>query len=86
MTSARELAQGREPLRRLIEFALREGWQVRRTANGHLKFTKPGHASIYTGTTASDHRSCLNARSELRRAMRRAQQSRDQLIGKADHG
>ncbi len=56
MTSARELAHGREPLRRLIEFALSEDWQVQRTPKGHLKFTKPGHPHIYTGTTASDHR------------------------------
>jgi len=29
---------------------LREGWQVRRTADGRLIFTK-GNASIYTGAT-----------------------------------
>ncbi|MFK1566687.1 type II toxin-antitoxin system HicA family toxin [Pseudomonas aeruginosa] len=86
MTSARELAHGREPLRRLIEFALSEDWQVQRTPKGHLKFTKPGHPHIYTGTTASDHRSCLNARAELRRAMRQAQQNSNQPVGKTDHG
>lgn len=86
MANARELARGREQLRGLIEFALSEGWQVRRTPKGHLKFTKPGHTSIYTGTTASDHRACLNARAELRRAMRRTQQEREQHVGKASHG
>jgi len=48
MTTAYELAHGRERLRALIEFALREGWQVRRAADGRLIFTK-GSASIYTG-------------------------------------
>lgn len=86
MANARELAHGREPLRRLIEFALSEDWHVQRTPKGHLKFTKPGHPPIYTGSTASDRRSCLNARAELRRAMRQAQQNRDPHIGKAGHG
>jgi len=48
MTTAYELAHGRERLRALIEFALREGWQVRRAADGCLIFTK-GSAKIYTG-------------------------------------
>jgi len=48
MTTAYELAHGRERLRALIEFALREGWQVRRTSDGRLIFTK-GSAKIYTG-------------------------------------
>ncbi|HGW5375657.1 TPA: hypothetical protein ACNIJL_004687 [Pseudomonas aeruginosa] len=87
MANARELARGREPLRGLIAFALSEGWQVRRTTNGHLKFSKPGHTAIYTGTTASDHRACLNARAELRRAMRRAERERCQDVeSKVDHG
>jgi len=40
MTTAYELAHGRGRLRALIEFALREGWQVRRAADGRLIFTK----------------------------------------------
>ncbi|MDV2731232.1 type II toxin-antitoxin system HicA family toxin [Pseudomonas aeruginosa] len=87
MANARELARGREQLRGLIDFALSEGWQVRRTSNGHLKFSKPGHIAIYTGTTASDHRSCLNAQAELRRAMRRAEQGRHRDVKReVDHG
>jgi len=49
MTIAYELAHGRERLRTLIEFAIKEGWQVRRTTDGRLIFTK-GSAKIYTGT------------------------------------
>ncbi|KXU38263.1 hypothetical protein AXE65_02030 [Ventosimonas gracilis] len=50
MTTAYELEHGNERLRKLIEFALREGWQVRRTLDGRLIFTK-GSANIYTGAT-----------------------------------
>lgn len=72
MTNAHELARGHKRLRALIEFALGEGWHVVRTPGGHLKFTKPGCASIYTSSTASDHRAGLNARAQLRRAERQA--------------
>src|SRR3546814_8801088 len=70
MASEHELARGRERLRALIEVALGEGWRVVRTSGGHLKFTKPGCASIYTSSTASDHRADRNARAQLRRADR----------------
>lgn len=72
MTNAHELARGHKRLRALIEFALGEGWHVVPTHGGHLKFTKPGCASIYTSSTASDHRAGLNARAQLRRAERQA--------------
>jgi len=70
MANAHELARGRERLRALIEFALAEGWHVKRTPGGHLKFTKRGCAPIYTSSTASDHRASLNARAQIRRADR----------------
>jgi len=68
MAKAHELARGHKRLRALIVFAVGEGWCVVRTSGGHLKFTKPGCASIYTSSTASDHRAGLNARAQLRRA------------------
>jgi len=68
MSNARELCRGRKRLLPLIELALKEGWEVSRTAGGHLKFTKPGLPPIYTSSTASDHRANLNARARLRRA------------------
>lgn len=45
-----------------------------RTRGGHLLFTKPGCAPIYTSSTASDHRAEGNARAQLRRADRQAAQ------------
>lgn len=72
MPNAHKLACGRERLRALIEFALAEGWHVKRTPGGHLKFTKVGCATIYTSSTASDHRAALNARARIRRAERAA--------------
>jgi len=53
MTTAYELAHGNQRLQALIEFALREGWQVRRTADGRLIFSKSGGATFYTGATAN---------------------------------
>ena len=72
MANAHELARGHKRLRALIEFALDEGWHVVRTPGGHLKFTKPGCASIYTSSTSSDHRAEINAHAQLRRADRQA--------------
>ncbi|MBN9428726.1 MAG: type II toxin-antitoxin system HicA family toxin [Burkholderiales bacterium] len=83
MANAHELARGHKRLRVLIEFALAEGWHVVRTPGGHLKFTKSGCASIFTSSTASDHRANLNARSQLRRADR---QARDGTIGESAPG
>ena len=72
MANAHDLARGHKRLRALIEFAVGEGWHVKRTPGGHLKFTKPGCAAIYTSSTASDHRAALNARARIRRAEREA--------------
>src|SRR3989344_4564696 len=68
----RAAARGHKRLRALIEFAVGEGWHVKRTPGGHLKFTKAGCAAIYTSSTASDHRAELNARAQIRRAEREA--------------
>ncbi|MGE7098955.1 hypothetical protein ACQKIS_22930, partial [Pseudomonas fulva] len=53
MANAHELARGHKRLRALIEFAVGEGWHVKRTPGGHLKFTKPGCAAIYTSFIAN---------------------------------
>lgn len=70
MSAAHVLHRGHKRLKPLIDFALREGWEVVRTRGGHLAFTKPGLPPIYTGSTASDHRACRNARARLQRADR----------------
>nr|WP_297354088.1 type II toxin-antitoxin system HicA family toxin [uncultured Caldimonas sp.] len=68
MRHARELHRGHKRLRPLIEYALSEGWEVSRTAGGHLKFVKPGMPPIYTSSTPRDQRSVLNARARFSRA------------------
>ncbi|AYN19599.1 type II toxin-antitoxin system HicA family toxin [Alcaligenes aquatilis] len=73
MANAHELSRGHKRLRALIEFAIGEGWHVKRTPGGHLKFTKAGYTAIYTSSTAGDHRAALNARAQIRRAAREAQ-------------
>ena len=83
MANAHELARGHKRLRALIEFALAEGWHVKRTPGGHLKFTKRGCAPIYTSSTASDHRASLNARAQIRRADREVGEVADDRLGLA---
>lgn len=70
MTTVRILYRGHKRLKPLIDFALREGWDVARTPGGHLKLVKPGLPPIYTSATASDHRAGRNAIAQLRRAGR----------------
>ncbi|MBN0669273.1 type II toxin-antitoxin system HicA family toxin, partial [Pseudomonas aeruginosa] len=53
MANAHELARGHSRLRALIEFAVGEGWHVKRTAGGHLNFNNTASAAIYTSSTAS---------------------------------
>jgi len=86
MASAHELARGHKRLRALIEFALAEGWHVKRTPGGHLKFTKRGCAPIYTSSTASDHRASLNARAQIRRADREVLCALDTEADGGGHG
>lgn len=86
MANAHELARGHKRLRALIEFALAEGWHVKRTPGGHLKFTKHGYTPIYTSSTASDHRASLNALAQIRRADREARRALDAEANGGGHG
>lgn len=87
MPNPHDLSRGHKRLRPLIEYALSEGWQVVRTAGGHLKFTKAGLPPVFTGSTASDHRADRNARAQLRRAGQRAAASADhRSSGGPEHG
>ncbi|MCK9987937.1 MAG: hypothetical protein AzoDbin1_04409 [Azoarcus sp.] len=86
MANAHELARGHKRLRALIEFALAEGWHVKRTPGGHLKFSKHGCAPIYTSSTASDYRASLNARAQIRRADREARCAHDAEGMRGGHG
>ncbi|WP_269495542.1 hypothetical protein [Castellaniella sp. S9] len=86
MANAHELARGHKRLRALIDFAIAEGWHVKRTSGGHLKFTKAGYAPIYTSTTASDHRASLNAQAQIRRAGRQCRPILENLQRGTGHG
>ncbi|MEL7551516.1 hypothetical protein AAGV37_16710 [Pseudomonas protegens] len=86
MANAHELARGHKRLRALIEFAVGEGWHVKRTPGGHLKFTKVGCVAIYTSSTASDHRADLNARAQIRRAERDARAAQAANAHGGSHG
>jgi hypothetical protein len=65
----------RESLRMLVKFAIANGWRVRRTQRGHIKFSKCGLTPIFTASTPSDYRADRNAMARLRRADRRQSQS-----------
>lgn len=67
-------SRGYKRLKPLIELAQAEGWQVTRTARGHLELTKPGLPPIYTSSTSSDHRATRNALARLRRETRVAEE------------
>jgi len=86
MANAHELARGHKRLRALIEFAIGEGWHVKRTPGGHLKFTKAGYAPIYTSMTASDHRAGLNAQAQIRRADRQCCPIHESPLRGTGHG
>lgn len=59
-------------MRRVLEFARRNGFRVSLTSRGHLKFSGCGTV-IYAPGTPGDFRSPLNTISKLRRALRNAQ-------------
>jgi|GEM_PF-4621633 len=46
MSTAYELAHGNERLQALIEFAHREGWQIRRTSDGRIIFSNSGESDV----------------------------------------
>lgn len=56
MPNAHDLCRGQQRLHRLVEFAVREGWTVSRTAGGYLQFEKAGLPPIFTRFTASNRR------------------------------
>ena len=72
MSVAHTLYRGHKRLKPLIDFALRDGWDIARTPGGHLKFIKHGFPPIYTSARTTDHRAGRNAMAQLRPADRTA--------------
>lgn len=58
-------------LRPIVDEALREGWEVTHTKNGHLRFAHPCGALVFGASTPSDHRTVKNLRGHLRQEMRK---------------
>ncbi|EPZ6036673.1 type II toxin-antitoxin system HicA family toxin [Pseudomonas aeruginosa] len=54
MSSTSERCRDHPRFLALIEFAVREGWHVRRTPAGQLKLVKPGLPPIFTRSLVSD--------------------------------
>jgi hypothetical protein len=57
-----------DALRTMARAAERAGWSIARRGNGHLAWTSPDGATVFTPSTPSDYRSTLNSRAQLRRA------------------
>lgn len=57
----------------LIKEAEGRGWACTMTRSGHYKLTRPGHDTVFLSGTASDHRSVLNERANIKRAERKAE-------------
>ncbi|MBA1201050.1 hypothetical protein IPC1287_30745 [Pseudomonas aeruginosa] len=60
MSSTSEHCRDHPRFLALIEFALREGWRVRRTPAGQLKLVKPDLPPIFTRSLVSDDRASLS--------------------------
>ncbi len=71
MSNVHELCRGHQPLKRLIRYALKEGWTVIRAHGGHLKLIKPGLPPIYSGSPISDCRGGCNVRPTHKPASRK---------------
>jgi predicted RNA binding protein YcfA (HicA-like mRNA interferase family) len=56
-------------LRKIIKAAKKQGWQVDRTKNSHLRFIPPDKTkrAVYTGGTPSDNRALQNLIKDLMR-------------------
>lgn len=56
MPNLHEPARNHRRLLPLIRYALREGWEISRTAGGHLRFIKAGLPPIYTSAIDAKRR------------------------------
>lgn len=56
-------------LRPAQQFAEKNGFRVELTAKNHLRYKKPGHQTVYSGRTVSDHRAVRNIISDLTKSL-----------------
>jgi len=55
-------------MRKLIDEAEGQAWEVSKTKGSHVRFRSPSGVTVFGSSTPSDHRSIKNIRSKLRRA------------------
>ena len=51
------------------QFAEKHGFTVEPTANNHIRYRKPGHKTVYSGSTLSDRRAVRNVISHLTKSL-----------------
>lgn len=56
-------------LRPAAQFAEAHGFKIEMTAKNHLRYKKPGHRTVYSGGTVSDHRAVRNIIAELTKSL-----------------
>lgn len=64
------MANKSKEVQRVIDEALRLGFEVGKSTNGHLRFSKPGVPTVFFSGTPGDSRAILNGTAKLRRAAR----------------
>lgn len=62
------IMSAREGIDRMLKFAEQNGWTWSKTKKGHYKFVKEGCTPVFSSSTPSCPRACMNAIGQLRRA------------------
>lgn len=62
----------KKEVQRVLDEAVKLGFSVGRSQNGHYRFSKPGVPTVFFSGTPSDSRAILNGTAKLRRAARAA--------------
>ena len=53
-------------MKSLLELAKKQGWEVERNKNNHIKFLSPSGGIVFVSSTPSDHRALENIKRDLR--------------------
>jgi hypothetical protein len=57
----------RKDLRAIAIHAASQGWHISRTGGGHLRWTSPEGAPVFSASTPSDRRALRNIETQLRK-------------------
>lgn len=69
MSTERKLARHKD-MKPCVEYADKNGWEIRVSRNNHIQFRKPNRKMVTTSWSASDGRAHKNCLAELKRVDR----------------